>query len=43
LETGSGLAFDPALKLYRHRGFVNGEAFADYEKSDFNQVLRLPL
>ncbi|WP_244550800.1 GNAT family N-acetyltransferase [Bradyrhizobium sp. Rc3b] len=28
LETGSGPAFEPALALYRKRGFVNGEAFA---------------
>lgn len=43
LETGSGEAFEPALALYRRRGFVNGEAFSDYEKSDFNQFLHLQL
>lgn len=43
LETGSGPAFDPALVLYRKRGFVDGEAFADYERSDFNQFLHLAL
>jgi putative acetyltransferase len=43
LETGSGEAFEPALALYRRRGFVNGEAFSDYEKSDFNQFLHLAL
>lgn len=43
LETGSGPAFDPALALYRKRGFVDGEAFGDYEKSDFNQFLHLAL
>jgi putative acetyltransferase len=43
LETGSGPAFDPALALYRKRGFVDGEAFADYVRSDFNQFLHLPL
>lgn len=43
LETGSGDAFEPALALYRRRGFVNGEAFSDYEKSDFNQFLHLAL
>ncbi|CAN5442981.1 GNAT family N-acetyltransferase [soil metagenome] len=43
LETGSGPAFDPALVLYRRRGFVDGEAFADYERSDFNQFLHLDL
>jgi len=35
LETGSGSAFEPALKLYRKRGFVDGEPFADYVRSDF--------
>jgi len=43
LETGSGPAFDPALALYRKRGFVNGEAFADYVRSEFNQFLHLSL
>jgi putative acetyltransferase len=43
LETGSGPAFEPALILYRRRGFVDGEAFADYERSDFNQFLHLDL
>ncbi|HKT27222.1 GNAT family N-acetyltransferase [Dyella sp.] len=43
LETGSGDAFEPALALYRRRGFVNGEAFSDYQKSDFNQFLHLAI
>ena len=43
LETGSGLSFDPALALYRKRGFIDGEAFADYRKSAFNQFLHLTL
>lgn len=43
LETGSGRAFEPALALYRKRGFVNGEAFADYRLTDFNQCLHLEL
>jgi putative acetyltransferase len=43
LETGSGPAFDPALALYRSRGFTDGEAFADYARSSFNQFLHLPL
>jgi len=43
LETGSGPAFEPALALYRKRGFVDGEAFADYVRSDFNQFLHLAL
>lgn len=43
LETGSGAAFEPALALYRRRGFANGEAFADYARSPFNQFFHLPL
>ena len=43
LETGSGLAFEPALSLYRSRGFVDGEPFGDYERSPFNRFLHLPL
>jgi len=43
LETGSGAAFDPALALYRRRGFVDGDAFGDYVKSAFNQFLHLEL
>ncbi|WGM46693.1 hypothetical protein KOAAANKH_01566 [Brevundimonas sp. NIBR10] len=43
LETGSGPAFDPALMLYRRRGFTDGEAFSDYERSAFNQFLHLDL
>jgi putative acetyltransferase len=43
LETGSGPAFEPALKLYRKRGFIDGEPFADYTPSDFNQFLHLAL
>ena len=43
LETGSGPAFEPALALYRRQGFVDGEAFGDYVRSDFNQFLHLDL
>jgi putative acetyltransferase len=43
LETGTGPAFEPALALYRRRGFVNGPAFADYLLTDFNQCLHLAL
>ena len=43
LETGTGPAFEPALALYRGRGFVNGAAFADYTLTDFNQCLHLAL
>jgi putative acetyltransferase len=43
LETGSGSYFEPALSLYRRRGFVDGEAFANYQRSGFNQFLHLTL
>ena len=43
LETGGGDAFEPALSLYRKRGFVNGPSFGEYEASDFNQFLHLEL
>lgn len=43
LETGSGPSFDPALTLYRKRGFTDGGPFADYTRSDFNQFLHLSL
>jgi putative acetyltransferase len=41
LETGSGPAFEPALALYRRRGFLPGGAFGDYQGSAFNQFLHL--
>lgn len=43
LETGSGSAFEPALELYRQHGFRDGDAFADYAKSDFNRFLHREL
>jgi putative acetyltransferase len=43
LETGSGAAFEPALALYRSRGFKEGEPFADYTRSPFNQFFHLKL
>jgi putative acetyltransferase len=43
LETGSGVYFEPALSLYRRRGFVNGSKFADYKRTPFNQFLHLNL
>jgi putative acetyltransferase len=43
LETGRGPAFEPALALYRRRGFVDGGPFGDYTRSDFNQFLYLRL
>lgn len=43
LETGSGPAFEPALALYRRRGFKTGGAFGNYAQSAFNQFLHLDL
>src|SRR5262249_14071254 len=43
LETGSGIAFEPALALYRKYGFASGPAFGDYAASEFNQFLHLEL
>lgn len=43
LETGSGLAFEPALALYRSRGFAPGPAFGGYEATTFNQFFHLDL
>ncbi len=43
LETGSGPAFEPALALYRQRGFADAPPFGGYEQSDFNQFLTLSL
>jgi putative acetyltransferase len=43
LETGSGPFFEPALALYRSRGFTNGEAFGEYLSSAFNQFLHRDL
>ena len=43
LETGSGPAFEPAIALYRSRGFVPGPAFGGYEATAFNQFFHLEL
>ncbi len=43
LETGSGPAYEPALALYRKRGFAPGAAFGGYTRSDFNQFFHLDL
>jgi putative acetyltransferase len=43
LETGRGPAFEPALTLYRKRGFVDGGPFADYTANPFSQFLHLTL
>ena len=43
LEIGSRPAFEPAIALYRKRGFQNGPVFGDYLATDFNQFLHLDL
>ena len=43
LETGSGAEFEPALALYRARGFQPGPAFGGYTATAFNQFLHLKL
>lgn len=43
LETGRGPTFEPALQLYRRRGFVDGRSFADYAPGGFSQFLHLQL
>lgn len=44
LETGTGPAFDAALTMYRQRGFIEGEPFADYVGgSGFNRFFHLDL
>lgn len=43
LETGSGPSFEPALALYRNRGFVKSPAFGAYQPNPFSQFLKLDL
>jgi putative acetyltransferase len=43
LETGRGPAFQPAVEIYRKRGFIPGGPFGDYQQSDFNQFFHLEL
>ncbi len=43
LETGRGEAFEAAIKLYQRRGFIEGEAFADYQPNAFSQFFHLAL
>lgn len=43
LETGRGSEFEAALSLYRRRGFVSGDAFAEYKLSEYSQFLHLQL
>ena len=43
LETGCGPAFGAALALYRRRGFLDGEPFADYRANGHSLFLHLSL
>lgn len=43
LETGTGPAFDAAVKLYIRRGFISGGPFSDYPSTDFNCFFHLEL
>lgn len=43
LETGSGVAFDPALALYEKFGFIYCEPFADYRNDPFSRFMTLAL
>ncbi|MEG0483100.1 MAG: GNAT family N-acetyltransferase [Acinetobacter sp.] len=43
LETGTHASFEPAITLYKKFGFSKGEAFSDYEDSEFNQFFHLNL
>ena len=40
---GSGLAFEPAIALYRKRGFLQDEAFGDYRQTAFSQFCHFAL
>jgi len=43
LETGRGAAFEPALAMYRRRGFTDGGPFSDYVPNEFSQYLHMDL
>ncbi len=43
LETGSGAPFDAALALYCKHGFIEGDKFGTYEKSEFSRFFHLEL
>jgi putative acetyltransferase len=43
LETGNGSNFKAAIELYRKFGFIQGEAFAEYTDSAYNQFFHLDL
>ena len=43
LETGSGDAFEPAIRLYESRGFVPCSAFGGYAENPFSRFYSLEL
>lgn len=43
LETGKDTHFDAAINLYKKFGFVQGNAFAEYTESPYNQFFHLDL
>ncbi len=43
LETGRGDKFEPAIALYRRKGFQPGVPFADYKADGLSQFLHLDL
>jgi len=43
LETGRGAPFEPAIAMYRRRGFENGASFSEYAPNEFSQFLHLDL
>jgi len=43
LKTGTGAPFAAAHRLYRSYGFVEGDEFGGYAKSDFNVLMHLGL
>ncbi|KPP81513.1 MAG: putative acetyltransferase [Oceanicaulis sp. HLUCCA04] len=43
LETGTGPAFEAAVRLYQRRGFRPGAAFGGYPQTAFNQFFHLEL
>ncbi len=43
LETGRGGPFEPALAMYRKRGFTDGGPFSDYAPNEFSQYLHMNL
>ena len=43
LETGMGPAFEPAIALYRRRGFVDGGPFGAYTENGFSRFMHLDL